>query len=232
MHGVSQVIPAPPAATDRPVAFFDTECFPEYWLLKLRPRNGQVYSFRLHAGQSFDAPTVARMRLLFEAYKVISFNGLGYDIPMIIAAMSGYTAEQLKWMNDRIIPPQVKGQPKVQGAKPWELGLPEWAPADHIDIMEVVPGAGSQKLFAGRIHYKTMRDLPYPVDTLLTGDQKANVDEYCENDLGQLEALFDAVIPMIQHREALGKRYGIDLRSKSDAQVAEAVLKLRCEQAV
>lgn len=224
--------PPPPTGTGRPVAFFDTECYPEYWLLKLRPRGGQVYSFRLHAGQSFDAPTVARVRLLFEAYKVISFNGLGYDIPMIIAAMSGYTSEQLKWLNDRIITQQIKGQPKVRGAKPWELGLPEWAPADHIDIMEVVPGAGSQKLFAGRIHYKTMRDLPYPVDTLLTDEQKANVDEYCENDLGQLEALFDAVIPMIQQREALGKRYGIDLRSKSDAQVAEAVLKLRCEQAV
>jgi hypothetical protein len=47
-----------------------------------------------------------------------------------------------------------------------------------------------------------------------------------------LDALFDELHPQIKQREILGKRYGIDLRSKSDAQVAEAVLKYRCEIAV
>lgn len=217
--------PPPPATGARPVAFYDTECFPNYWLLKFRPRGAgaPVYGFRLRAGQSFDQDTCARIRLLFEAYSVISFNGLRYDVPMITSALIGYTAEQLKWQNDRII---------VEKVKPWELGLPEWSPADHIDIMEVVPGAGSQKLFAGRIHYKTMRDLPYEPDHFLTEPEIVEVDTYCENDLGQLEALFDAVAPQIRMREALTARYGLDLRSKSDAQVAEAVLKRRCEQAI
>ena len=215
--------PPPPTTEARPVAFYDTECFPNYWLLKFRHRGGQAYGFRLRAGQSFDPVTIDRMRLLFEAYTVVSFNGLRYDVPMLISAFMGYTAEQLKWQNDRII---------VEKVNPWELGLPEWSPADHIDIMEVVPGAGSQKLFAGRIHYKTMRDLPYEPDHYLTEPEIVEVDTYCENDLGQLEALFDAVAPQIRMREALSKRYGLDLRSKSDAQVAEAVLKRRCEQAI
>ena len=217
--------PPPPATVSRPVAFYDTECFPNYWLLKFRPRGAgaPVYGFRLRAGQSFDQATCARIRLLFEAYSVVSFNGLRYDVPMITSALIGYTAEQLKWQNDRII---------VEKVKPWELGLPEWSPADHIDVMEVVPGAGSQKLFAGRIHYKTMRDLPYEPDHFLTAPEIVEVDTYCENDLGQLEALYDAVAPQIRMREALSKRYGLDLRSKSDAQVAEAVLKRRCEQAI
>ena len=214
--------PPPPATAARPVAFYDTECFPNYWLLKFRPKGGQAYGFRLRAGQSFDQATAARIRLLFEAYSVISFNGLRYDVPMITSALMGYTAEQLKWQNDRII---------VEKVKPWELGLPEWSPADHVDIMEVIPGAGSQKLFAGRIHYKTMRDLPYEPDHYLSEPEIVEVDTYCENDLGQLEALHEAVAPQIRMREALSKRYGLDLRSKSDAQVAEAVLKRRCEQA-
>ncbi len=217
--------PPPPATTARPVAFYDTEAYPNYWLLKFRPKGAgaPVYGFRLRAGQSFDQATAARIRLLFEAYSVVSFNGLRYDVPMITSALIGYTAEQLKWQNDRII---------VEKVKPWELGLPEWSPADHIDIMEVVPGAGSQKLFAGRIHYKTMRDLPYEPDHYLSEPEIVEVDTYCENDLGQLEALYDAVAPQIRMREALSKRYGLDLRSKSDAQVAEAVLKRRCEQAI
>lgn len=218
------VPPPPPATATRPIAFYDTECFPNYWLLKFRPRGAgaPVYGFRLRAGQSFDQATCARIRLLFEAYSVISFNGLRYDVPMITSALMGYTAEQLKWQNDRII---------VEKVKPWELGLPEWRPADHIDVMEVAPGAGSQKQYAGRIHCKTMRDLPYDPGHYVTEAEIVEVDTYCENDLAVLEALFDALQPQIHQREALGKRYGLDLRSKSDAQVAEAVLKRRCEQA-
>ena len=215
------VPPPPPTTVARPVAFYDTECFPNYWLLKFRPKGGQAYGFRLRAGQAFDLVTAARIRLLFDAYCSVSFNGNYYDVPMITAALSGYTAEQLKWLNDRII---------VEKVKPWELGLPEWSPADHIDVMEVVPGAGSQKLFAGRIHYKTMRDLPYEPDHYLSEPEIVEVDEYCENDLGQLEALYDAVLPQIKLRARYGARYGLDLRSKSDAQMAEAVLKRRCEQ--
>jgi len=218
-----QIAPPPPPPPDRrPVAFYDTECFPNYWLLKFRPRGAQVYSFRLRAGQSFTPVESARICLLFDAFCAVSFNGNYYDVPMMAAALSGYTAEQLKWLNDRII---------VEKAKPWELGLPEWKPSDHIDIMEVAPGAGSQKQYAGRIHYKTMRDLPYDPSHYVTESEIVEVDSYCENDLGVLEALFDALAPQIRQREHVGKKYGLDLRSKSDAQMAEAVLKHRCEQA-
>ena len=124
------------------MAFFDTECFPNYWLLKLRPRGGAAYSFCLRAGQSFSQQQQQAILDLFEAYTVISFNGIGYDIPMITAALMGYSTEQLKWLNDQII---------VERVKPWELNLFDWKPADHIDVMEVAPGAGSQKQYAGRI---------------------------------------------------------------------------------
>ncbi len=214
--------PHPPVTVKRPIAFYDTECFPNYWLLKFRPRGSQAYSFRLHTGQSFDNVTAGRIRLLFDAYCAVSFNGNYYDVPMMTAALSGYTAEQLKWLNDRII---------LEKAKPWELGLPEWKPSDHIDVMEVAPGAGSQNQYAGRIHYKTMQDLPYDPAHYLAEHEVIDVDIKCENDLGKLEAIFDALAPQIKMREKLGLRYGIDLRSKSDAQIAESVLKRRCEQA-
>lgn len=214
------ITPPPPANVAAPVAFYDTECYPNYWLLKLRPRGGVVFSYRLYAGQSFGPVEREAILRLFDLFTTVSFNGKYYDVPMITAALSGYTAEQLKWLNDRII---------VDKVKPWELGLPDWQPADHIDVKEVIPGKGGQKYKAGIIHYKTMRDLPYDPASYLNPEQIANVDEYCENDLGQLEALYDAVRLQIKLRESLGKKYGLDLRSKSDAQVAEAVLKRRCE---
>lgn len=220
-----QLIPPPPPVDNgpRPLALYDTECFPNYWLLKLRPRGGRAYSYRLRAGERFSHPERLAIVRLFEAYTTVSFNGIGYDVPMITGAVCGLSCEELKALNDRII---------VERVKPWELGLPEWKPADHIDVMEVAPGAGSQKQYAGRIHCRTMRDLPYSPDHFLTEAEIVEVDSYCENDLDVLGALFDACRPLLAMREKVGAKYGLDLRSKSDAQMAEAVLRKRCEAAL
>lgn len=217
-------IPHPHAAdAKRPVALVDTECYPNFWLLKIRPVGGTTLAYRLYAGQSFDRDVAARIATLFDAYTVITFNGRYYDVPMIAAALAGYTPEQLKWVNDRII---------VDKVKPWDMGLPEWRPSDHIDLMEVAPGEGSQKMYAGRIHCKTMRDLPYDPATALTLEQMHEVEAYCENDLDVLGSLFNALRPQLRQRETVGAKYGLDLRSKSDAQMSEAVLKRRCEIAL
>lgn len=204
-------------------AFFDTECYPNFWLLRFRIRGGPTLSFRLYAGQHFTEAQATQINDLFSRYTVVSFNGIGYDKWMIGYALSGATPAELKVINDRIIVDQIK---------PWELGLPRWEPGDHIDVRETAPGDGSQKLYAGRIHCKRMQDLPYDPGVELTPEQMVEVESYCGNDLDVLEALYDALAPQIAQRVMLGQRNGIDLRSKSDAQVAETVLWRRCERAV
>lgn len=216
--------PPPPRRNGRNhPAFFDTECYPNYWLLKFRPQGGSTWSWSLREGQRFTRAQAEEIAARFDGYCAVSFNGRGYDVWMVGAALAGYTPADLKSINDRII---------VGRERPWEIdGLPRWEPPDHIDVMEVAPGAGGQKLYAGRIHARTMRDLPYSPDTALNDEQIANVEAYCGNDLDVLEHLYTECEPLIQLREDLTDRYGLDLRSKSDAQVAEAVLRRRCEQA-
>jgi len=208
--------------SSKPLAFFDTECYPNYWLIKFMT-GGLIFSYRLREGESFDAQGKRGIMAFFMNFCCVGFNSNSYDIPMIIAAaLKGFTPSQLKEINDRII---------VQNIKPWELGLPEWKPLDHVDLIEVAPGIASQKLYAGRIHAPHMQDLPYDPSTPLTPQQMQQIDAYCDNDLRVLAQLHEALKPQIEQREQLSERYGIDLRSKSDAQLAEAVLKLRCEQA-
>ncbi len=205
------------------VALYDTEAFPNYWLLKFRPVGEKSIVLRLLEGQSFDAPSLQLIQYLFKQYTAISFYGIDYDVAMITGALCGYTPAQLKVLNDRMI---------VEKIKHWRLGLPRWEPSDHIDLMEVAPGAGGLKQYAGRIHSKKLQDLPYPPDQTLTSDEIEQVELYCENDLDVLEDLWNALQPQIEQRVALSTRYGIDLRSKSDAQLAETVIKSRCEVAI
>lgn len=219
------MIPAPPPINGRNhPAFFDTECFPNYWLLKLRPQGGAARTWRLRDGERFTQEQAAAINAAFVGYCALSFNGRGYDVWMIGAALAGYTTADLKCLNDRLI---------VGNEKPWEIdGLPRWEPPDHVDLMEVAPGAGSLKQYAGRTHARTMRDLPYSPGDVLTDAQIVEVESYCENDLAVLEHLYGECATLLRLRERLSARYGIDLRSKSDAQLAEAVLRKRCEQAL
>lgn len=214
--------PPPPACPGLPVALVDTECYPNYWLLKFRTLTTRVvFTFKIADGQAFDQQTIATMRNLLSQFKIITFNGNGYDMWMIGAALNGYNTSQLKWLNDAMI---------VEKQKPWNLGLKSYQPGDHIDIMEVCPGAGSLKFLAARVHTKSIRDLPYTPDTVLTVEQQQHVDVYCENDLDDLEDLWNECQPHIAMRESLSERYGIDLRSKSDAQLAEKVIWSECER--
>lgn len=207
----------------KPIAFYDTECYPNFWLLKVLDQWGNAYSFSITNGQSFTAAERQRIFTIFDLFTVVSFNGINYDVPMIGGALVGFDTSQLKALNDRII---------VDKVKHWELGVSDWKPSDHIDVMEVAPAQGSQKQYAGRIHCKKMQDLPYDPATVLTDFQMMEVAAYCFNDLEVLRALYQSLQPQIEQRIGLSERYGIDLRSKSDAQLAEAVIKLRCEQAV
>lgn len=203
------------------LAVFDTECYPNYWLLKFRPICEQSLSFSIHAGRRFSDQQIAEIRALFDTHTVISFNGINYDVAMITGALCGYTPEQLKDINDRMI---------VHKVRYWDLGLPRWQPYDHIDLIEVAPGDGSLKQYAGRIHSKKIQDLPYEPNHILTELQMTEVALYCDNDLDVLEDLWNALQPQIEQRVALSERYGIDLRSKSDAQLAETLIKALCEK--
>jgi hypothetical protein len=227
---VALAVPPPPQ--DWPVdhvAFCDTECYPNYWLLKLRPLGGTVITYRLHAWQTFSPEQVERLMALLDHFCVITFNGLGYDRWTIARALAFGTPADMKVVNDLLI---VKDPVTKKSKRGWELGLGNWEPRNHIDVMEVCPGAGGQKAYAGRIHAKTMRDLPFDPGLPLTAAQIEQLDAYCENDLDVLEHIWRECKPLLKIRERLSARYGLNLMSKSDAQLAEAVLKKRCEDAL
>jgi len=70
-----------------------------------------------------------------------------------------------------------------------------------------------------------MQDLPIAPEDSITSELRPLMREYCANDLANTEALYKSLEKQIDLRRQMSKQYGQDLRSKSDAQIAEAVLK-------
>lgn len=212
------------------VKVFDTECSHDMWMLKFRDIDTKhVDTFTIWPGSP--PLNIFKISRIMETSTCIGFNSKHYDIPMIALALTGADTVRLKEANDRIIP--------GNGLK----GLMEWEffdlyhcdleiDIDHIDLYEVVPGVRiSLKTYMGAINSRWLKDLPFDPNARMSAFGRVETSVYCENDLEGTDDLYHAVIDRIQLREALNIQYNtnprlpFDARSKSDAQIAEAVFK-------
>ena len=153
-------------------------------------------------------------------YTWVSFNGINFDAPLLCAAVQGQDAAWLKQVGSYVIENEYRSW---QTYSEFEI---EYIDFDHIDLIETAPGVMiSLKTYAGRMGHPTMVDMPFHHDQDLKPAQHKILEDYCRNDLDVTEALFKLLSKEIKLREELSAKHGIDLRSKSDAQAAEAILK-------
>jgi hypothetical protein len=209
---------------ERPEAVFDIECYRNYFSISFKNIvTGKVREFEFFSGHPLDRAAIIR---ILRQYRLVSFNGNNYDIPMLnLAMMDSTTNSRLKDMSDRII---------VGQKKPWEVrdlyGYEEIAIIDHIDMIEVMPSQAGLKEYGGKMHSRKIQDLPIDPAALIKNSQRPVMLEYCQNDL---QTTIDARIKFDKQiilRTEMSKEYKTDLRSKSDAQIAEAVIKAEIER--
>jgi DNA polymerase elongation subunit (family B) len=197
---------------------FDVECYKNYFLVSFLNDYGKVAHVEMRGDGKLD---VAKLSRFMKTNTTIGFNSNCYDIYMIAGALENRSCAELKAMSQEII---------MSKLPPWravDVAIPrDW---DTIDIIEVLPGQASLKIYGARINQPKLQDLPYPHDATLTDTQMDAVRDYCVNDLRVTKALADKIAPQIALRVDMGAQYGLDLRSKSDAQIAEAVLKSEIE---
>lgn len=197
----------------------DTECYEELWTFGVRRASDEkTLVMELSRRKELNRE---RLAALMANNTIVGYNFINYDAPMITAAIAGFSNLQLKQLNDRII---------LGGLKWWQLkdevGIEVPRSWNIIDLMEPQPNAfASQKTLAGRMHAPKMQDLPYSPDSKLTDEQMDEVISYMGNDLHVAHMLFDWLREPLELRDFLTKQYGINLMSKSDAQIGEAIIK-------
>jgi len=216
----------------------DSETYANYFLVSmLDTTTNKTIDFELYDNHPIDSKKLAA---ILRQHTTIGFNSLNYDLPVIVAALRGDTNAQIKQLSDDIIAGgfySTKFAHQIQKvffkSQTWQilkhhkLVIPK--SFDHIDIIELPIGQASLKIYGGRLHAPKLQDLPIEPSALITPEQRAILREYCHNDLEVTRLLYEALKPQIELREKMGAQYDLDLRSKSDAQIAESVIKHELE---
>lgn len=204
-----------------PVWVLDTECYTNYFLVMVRNALAPGATPRIVHERFNDRVLVDE---LLPVGTLVTFNGRNYDMPMLAYMRAGASNATLKSLSDAII---------VRGVKPWdaerEFGF-EPLVVDHIDLIEVAPGQASLKSYGGRLHSQRLQDLPIEPSAIIDDAQRLQLISYCGNDLQTTIDLYRKLQPQLALREEMGREWGMDLRSKSDAQIAEAVIRSEVEK--
>ncbi len=209
----------------RPECVMDSECFINFWSIGFRATDGRRRVFELFDGNPLDRQGIAT---IFRNWRVYTFNGIRYDIPMIMLAMSGASNAELKQFSDDLIQ---SGVPHWTLMNRKNLTVPDYI--DHIDLMNVSPGAPtmpSLKIYAGRLHSRKMQELPIEIDERIGEVERQIIRDYHGNDLEVTNDLKNDLKAQLELRALMSDLYGVDLRSKSDPQIAEAVVKHEIEK--
>lgn len=195
---------------------WDVECYPNYFLVGFRSIDcGKVVYFELGDGFRCD---LGKLEWVLNSFLLVDFNGNKYDVPITSLALAKPDTRVLQWGTDQLINQNARPQDILKPHKGKKLQV------NHIDLIELVALRPSLKLLAGRLHARRLQDLPFPPGTMLSEDQIDIVRWYWVNDLDNTIELYKELLPDIVLREKMSARYSFDLRSKSDAQIAEAII--------
>jgi hypothetical protein len=205
-------------------AALDIETYRNYFLVVAKSHDNRKYVFEMHNDQVTQG-SLERLEQIIRNSTLITFNGIHYDIPVVIAALKGYSNRRLKDMSDKIIKKNINW---------WQFSeyFPDLLipPLDHIDLIGATPLQASLKTYACRIHASTLKDLPIHPDAKISEAGAAELRYYCENDVDLTWLVYDTVFKDLELRQQMGRQYGQDFRSKSGPRIAEAVIKHQMQE--
>ncbi len=201
----------------------DCEVFPNYFLVAFKNLdNNKIKSVEAKGlDNSLPADRATKITNILTKYNTFGFNSRNYDIPIILYALSGKTCNDIFKLSNWIIDGNKYGGETLRTfslCAPYKMS--------HFDIQEPSQGVRvSLKLYGGRMNSKQLQDLPIEVGTHLNPQQMEDIKTYCINDLNTTIDLYNNTKNRLELREKMSAEYKLDLMSKSDAQIAESVIK-------
>jgi hypothetical protein len=192
---------------------FDTETMPNCTLFCAKNiETGEWFDIWRHEP---DAP--ARLMRFVEqtGATFVGFNNKEFDNVIVSAFCAGRTELEIKRIADDIINNNVRHWMSMRKFALREVFV------DYIDLIEVAPSFVGLKAYGARMHMPLLQEMPLAHDAFLEPEQEALLLEYCHNDVDTTAELLSQLEKEVILRVEMSRRYGVDMRSKSDAQMAE-----------
>lgn len=206
----------------KPLVALDIECVPNYFLIAMKGvESGKLVTFEAFGDKaSLSKDDIQRIKTILKTKTTFGFNSNKYDIPMIAYALTGARTDQLHKVSADIID---KNKPEWMTMRDLDI---EYPIMDHFDICEPAPAVMiSLKNYGTRIGSKKLMEFfVNPHEPIDEEQRKVMRDIYCTNDLDITIDLYQSIADRIDLRIKMSEEYGMDLRSKSDAQIAETVI--------
>lgn len=207
-------------AASREPLIYDVEVYPNFFFVSFTDyHTGASFCFEWSDGHTPTPAERERLAYCFGRCLLVGFNSLAYDSNIVALALAGYEPADLQKATTALI---TFGERPEDVLKAHKVIKPQ---RDEIDLIEVCPLNGSLKTYGGRLHCPQLQDLPFPPGTRLTPEQMAIVRWYnLRCDIVNTAYIYRELQTQLQLRASMSQRYNVDVRSKSDAQIAEAVI--------
>ena len=197
------------------LAALEVRCYPNYLVVMFK---------RLCDGKTITVERIDRagletrvIRSTLSGYTIVTFEGDRHMRLLVEAALAGYSNSQIYSLDL-----------SSRDRKDWEVwketSIPPF-PFDHIDLSGMVPQSSGLMMFGGRMHARDIASLQVGHNVTVEYMDKEPIRNDCDNYLSIIVELYKALECQIKLRERMGGRYGLDLRSKTDAQIAEEVFR-------
>ena len=192
---------------------FDTETLPNRTLFCAKNvESGEWFDLWRHEN---DAPARLMRFVQQSDATFIGFNSKSFDNIVVAAFCLGRTEIEIKRIADDVITNRVAPWAAMRKFNLRDIII------DDIDLIEVAPSFVGLKAYGARMHMSRLQDMPIAHDEMITPEQEPTLLEYCHNDVDTTEELLNQLEKELLLRVEMSRRYGVDMRSKSDSQMAE-----------
>jgi hypothetical protein len=145
----------------------------------------------------------------------IGFNNKSFDDVVASAFCAGRSELEIKRIANDLI---------VNRTPHWtaynKFGLRPMI-SNSVDLIEVTPSFVGLKAYGARMHMPYLQDMPMAHDEDLKPEDEQPLLGYCHNDVETTVELLNQLEPELMLRIQMSRQYNVDMRSKSDSQMAE-----------
>lgn len=201
------------------IVVYDLEVLPNYFLAGFEFPDGKVYQYHITDYNQDQLPSLRGMLQYIEnnGFQLAGFNSIHYDDPVLSEFLLSPTTRSAYMASWKII---------VDRAPSWTMAKE----VSSIDLMQILPDRIGLKKIGVCMAHKKLQELPVDFNANLDFEMMEVVAKYNVNDLQITRKLVHEIQEELDLRSMMSDQYGVDLRSKGEATIAEVVLTLEMER--